>query len=110
LTPTSNGIIISVALDQPGWVVLADTHYPGWMVTVDGQPAPLLRANYAFRAVAVPAGKHTIVFDYHPRSFAVGSWLTGLALLTWGVAGVLGLRRPRPGAGPAGVAPDRLIK
>jgi uncharacterized membrane protein YfhO len=82
--------------------VLADTHYPGWFATVDGQSEPLLRANYAFRAVRVPAGPHTIVFDYRPRSLAVGARLTGLGLLVWGVAGAFGLRRPRPGAEPAG--------
>jgi hypothetical protein len=109
LTPSSNAFIISVTLDQPGWVVLADTHYPGWIATVDGRPEPLLRANYAFRAVAVPAGPHTVVFDYRPASVAVGAWLTGLGFVVWGVAGVLGLRRPRPGAEPASLVPGSLF-
>jgi hypothetical protein len=83
LTPTSNGIIISASLDEPGWVVLAETYYPGWIVSVDGQPAPLLRANYAFQAVAVTAGEHTIVFDYRPRSFRLGLWISSGMLLAW---------------------------
>jgi hypothetical protein len=76
---------------------------------VDGRPERLLRANYAFRAVALPAGPHTVVFDYHPRSYAVGAGLTGLALLVWGAAGLFGLRRPRSGAGPASVVLGRLM-
>jgi len=88
LTPSINAITIPVALAQPGWVVLADTYYPGWTVTVDGQPAALLPANVAFRAVAVPAGAHTVVFDYRPRSVAVGGTLTALALAVWLLLGV----------------------
>jgi hypothetical protein len=36
----------------------------GWSATVDGQAAPLLRANLAMRAVPVPAGRHHIVLDF----------------------------------------------
>lgn len=97
LTPTSNAITISVALDQAGWVVLSDTHYPGWGAAVDGKPVPLRRANYALRAVAVPAGSHTVVFDYRPRSVAIGAWLTVLAGALWSVAGCLMLWLSRRG-------------
>lgn len=89
LTPSPNVVTIPVSLSQPGWVVLSDTYYPGWVAYVDRQPTPLLRANYAFRAVAVDAGEHTVTFSYQPRSFTVGLWLSGLALLIW--LGGLGL-------------------
>ncbi|TMB24176.1 MAG: YfhO family protein, partial [Deltaproteobacteria bacterium] len=52
---------------------------PGWRAYVDGQPATLHRANLAFRAVAVPAGQHTVAFRYEPRSVRVGLVLTALA-------------------------------
>ncbi len=83
-TGTFNTMTVHATLSQPGWVVLADTHYPGWVVRVDGQPAPLLHANYAFRAVAVAAGEHTLEFEYRPRLFQVGLWLSlaSLAVLT----------------------------
>lgn len=87
LTPSINAITIPVALAQAGWVVLADTYYPGWTVTVDGQPAALLPANVAFRAVAVPAGAHTVVFDYRPGSVAVGGAVTAAALAAWALLG-----------------------
>jgi hypothetical protein len=68
-------------MTDPGLLVLADTHYPGWDVTVDEQPAELLRANYALRGVQLDAGKHQVVFRFVPRSFHLGLLLTGTTLL-----------------------------
>jgi hypothetical protein len=76
---------IEVKLDTPGWLVLADTYYPGWQATIDGRPAEIRRANLNFRAVAVPAGSHTVIFAYRPASFYLGLGLTGLALVGWGM-------------------------
>jgi hypothetical protein len=95
LTPTANAVTIAADLQQPGWVVLADTYYPGWSVTVDGQPRPLLRANYAFRAVAVPAGSHSVVFDYRPLSFQRGGQISFVGLLLWTGLGAAALARRR---------------
>ncbi len=64
--------------------MLADTYYPGWQATVDGRPVELHRGNYLFRAVQVPAGAHTVRFEYRPRSFTIGLGLfvIGLSFLT----------------------------
>jgi hypothetical protein len=64
---------------SPAVLVLNDSLYPGWQATLDGVPAPLLRANTAFRAVAVPAGEHIVEMRYRPLSFRLG---LGLAALT----------------------------
>jgi hypothetical protein len=89
LTGTLNTVTIRVTLSQPGWVVLADTYYPGWTATLDGRPAEILRADYAFRAVRAEAGEHTLIFEYHPRSFAAGLWVTGLSVVLGVAAAVL---------------------
>jgi hypothetical protein len=67
-----NGEVV-IAADSPdgGWVVLNDLWHPWWFADIDGRPAPMLRANVLFRALAVPAGRHTLHFQFRP--FA-GAW------------------------------------
>jgi hypothetical protein len=59
---------VSVSVDAPrsGWVLVNETYYPGWAATVDGAPAPIVRANAFVRAVAVGPGKHRIAMEFRP--------------------------------------------
>src|SRR5690606_23519653 len=54
--------IISIEVDTPQNVILsiAHPHYPGWQASLDGEPAPMLRAYGALTALEVPAGQHEI--------------------------------------------------
>jgi hypothetical protein len=74
--------------NRPAYAILVDAYDPGWRATVDGQAAPLLRANTAFRAVAAPDGGHDIELVYRPAGVGLGLALSaltaGLALaLSW---------------------------
>lgn len=71
--------------DGPGWLVVRSTHARGWRATVDGQPAALLRADGRHRAVAVPAGRHTVTLRYEPPWLWAGVALTllSVAALSW---------------------------
>jgi len=72
---------IEVGMTDPGVLVLSDTHYPGWQVTVDGLPSQLLRVNYALRGVYLPSGNHRVVFRFAPRFFQLGLLSTGTTLI-----------------------------
>jgi hypothetical protein len=72
-------IQLSVAAQQPGWLVLLDSWDKGWKATVNGRGTEVMRANYNFRAVAVPAGTSTVKFSYQPTSVTVGGWITVLS-------------------------------
>src|SRR5262249_20886363 len=78
---------IEASLGSPGVLVLADRDYPGWVAEVDGSRAPILLANSTFRAVALPAGSHRVVFRYRPLSVYAGGIVSGVAwiavLLLW---------------------------
>jgi hypothetical protein len=64
---------INVRLAAPGFVILAETYFPGWSATLDGgQAVPIVKANRAMRAVPMPSGAHTIEMRYRSRPFEVG--------------------------------------
>jgi hypothetical protein len=94
---------IAADLAAPGLVVLADAYYPGWRLTIDGQPRPILRTNRMMRGALVGAGPHTLVFRYDPPSLRVGLTLTVLGLFALVALGVWSFRRP---AAPADGGPD----
>jgi hypothetical protein len=83
-------LLIDAETSAAGFVVVLDGFDPGWRVLLNGRPAELLRANLAFRAVAVPGGRHRIEMVYRPRGLRVGLVVAGLSLAL--VAAVL-----RPG-------------
>jgi hypothetical protein len=68
----NQSVTIDASLNSPGILVLADSFYPGWEAYVDGERREVLRANYFFRGVVVPAGKHQVEFRYAPYSFRLG--------------------------------------
>jgi hypothetical protein len=74
-------VVVDAELSGPGLVVLVEAWRRGWSVQVDGQPAPLLRANVLFRAAAVPAGRHTVCFRYFPPLLGAGAAVSMAALL-----------------------------
>jgi hypothetical protein len=63
---------IQAAMAAPGYVVVSETAWPGWRAYLDGRRVRILRANQAFLAVYVPAGRHEIRLRYLPQSFVVG--------------------------------------
>ena len=84
LARDADRVAVEAQLSGPGYVVLVDAWDPAWRATVDGQPADLLRANVAFRAVAVPAGRHHIEMRYRPVTLPWGLAITGLAIAVGG--------------------------
>jgi hypothetical protein len=79
-------IRLRAKLQEPGFLVLTDTWYPGWEAEVDGQEAPILRANLYFRAVELPPGSHEVVFHYRPVSARLGLGVSIVAALLWMLA------------------------
>lgn len=89
-------LVVDVELDAPSLVVVADTWYPGWRASVDGEERPIERVDHALRGVWLEAGSHRLEMSYRPDSFTLGLGLAGVA-----AAGLLGLlvvtRRGRVG-------------
>jgi len=84
-------IVFNAQVVAPSVLLLNDKYDPNWTVTVDGQPAELLRCNFLMRGVYLPAaGPHTVDFRFSlPRrplyitlaAFGVGILLSGVLLV-----------------------------
>ncbi|WP_263452474.1 YfhO family protein [Hyalangium gracile] len=86
---------VEVDACDESYLVVSDSHYPGWRATLDGNATEIHRADFALRAVRVPPGPHRVRFEYAPLSFRVGLTVSLLALAGL-VASVLGSARRQP--------------
>lgn len=78
---TANKISVTTVSNVKALLFLSDTYFPGWHAYVDGKETPIYRADYTFRSVVVPAGKHTVVFVYLPSSLVYGILGTAAGIL-----------------------------
>jgi hypothetical protein len=78
---TSDRLALRSKSPGPAIIVVSDTYDEGWEAEIDGRPAPILRADVLFRAVAVPAGEHRVVFRFRPESARNGLLVTALSIL-----------------------------
>jgi len=69
---------------SPGIGVFSEIYYPkGWHAFIDGKETDILRADYVLRALAIPAGQHTIKFTFEPKPYVIGNKITNVA--NWAV-------------------------
>jgi len=76
-----NKVIVSTLSNSDTLLFLSDTYYPGWKAYVDGKETKIHRANYAFRAVIVPEGKHDVIMIYEPDSFKIGFIISVISVI-----------------------------
>lgn len=84
---TANRVAVRTTFARTGFLLLNDVYYPEWGAYLDGHPTTVYRANYLFRAVVVPKGRHDIRFIYRNEALTRGTVVSGLAgvgaLLVW---------------------------
>ncbi len=74
--PSAEHLRVEADMPARGLLVFSELAYPGWQARVDGQPAPVRRANTILRAVEVPEGTHLVELKFRPLSFYVGATLS----------------------------------
>jgi hypothetical protein len=81
VTYSPNHVTVKTSQTGNGFLVLMDSYFPGWTVTVDGKEEKVLRANHYYRAVQLEPGEHTLEFDYFPEGFKEGLIVSSIFLL-----------------------------
>ena len=79
-------IELKTKASEPRILVISENHHPNWHAYVDGKEQPLIRANYLWKAVALPPGEHHVELRYHDPIVAFCRWITllGTAVLLGG--------------------------
>jgi hypothetical protein len=83
-----NEIRFEVAAPRDGLLVHAENWFPYWTARVDGEPAPILRANGTLRAVPVPAGSREVVMRFRSAPYELGKAITLTTLAAAALAGI----------------------
>ena len=88
----AQGLEFTVDAPRDCLASIAQSFYHAWHAYVDGKPARLWPANYAFQAVVVPAGRHQVRLVYEDAAFRAGTLISAVTM-AGAVAAWLGLRR-----------------
>lgn len=79
---SGNTLRAEVSCDMESLLIFNETFDPGWRVTVNGQPAEVLRVNAVVQGVIVPKGKgHAVEWRYHPEGLYIGLAISLASLL-----------------------------
>jgi len=76
-----NSVKVETNSTGDGFLVLTDNYYPGWNAAVDGQKTKIFRADYSFKAVFVPKGKHVVTFQYLPQSVIISGVISVVGVI-----------------------------
>jgi uncharacterized membrane protein YfhO len=82
-----NRVSLLTENDCPSLLVLSDTYYPGWEAEIKNNTTgettnrKVIRANYCFMGVPVPAGSNEVTFEFEPQSFSEGLMISFIAAI-----------------------------
>ena len=91
-----NRFTVEARANAPSILVLSQTHYEGWTVTVDGQNASLLRVDHSLCGVALNPGVHNVEFVFRPLNVRLGIIISLTSLVL--IAGIAVARRREQGS------------
>ena len=94
-------VVLQVNAPADCWLFSTERYAAGWKADIDGNQAELCKANFCFRGVPVPKGRHLVRMYYEAwvyKPLLVLSWgLSFIVLILCGVRGIRSLRTRSPG-------------
>ncbi|MGQ9651515.1 MAG: YfhO family protein [Phycisphaerae bacterium] len=80
--PSPEELLVVTDNATAAFLVFNETYDDGWTVEIDGLASRPHRVNALVQGVAVPPGRHQIIWRYRPVGLKAGIGLTVLSLLT----------------------------
>jgi len=83
-------VSVSNTAPEPVWMSYSDVWHPWWRATINGSPAPVYRANVAYKAVRIEPGENVVHFRFHSAFLAAlmtlgavnaGFWLIAVSAM-----------------------------
>lgn len=74
-------VTFETTTQTPQLLYLSDSDDGNWRASIDGIKSPIIRANWAFRSVLIPEGKHTVTFWYLPATFIIGLLISAITFI-----------------------------
>lgn len=88
----ANELVFDYSSGVEQMTVFSDIYYDkGWTLLIDGQEYPYFRSNYVLRTAMLPAGKHTITWQFMPKSYNVGGTISLIAFMLMIIGLIIGL-------------------
>lgn len=79
---SANKVEVDAKTQNGAYLLLTDTFFPGWKVSVNEIPGKIIRADSVFRAVEVPPGQSKVTMTYSPESFRIGAIISLVSIST----------------------------
>lgn len=89
----ANRLQIETSAPTATVLVVSEMFYPGWLASVDGQPARISVADYLLRGIALPAGKHSVEMHYTAPAARTGAIVSGFTLCLIAGLGIYAWRK-----------------
>lgn len=69
-----NRLTYKTKADSDQLAVFSEIYYqPGWKATIDGKEVPHFRTDWILRGMIIPAGEHTVVFEFYPDTYVLAA-------------------------------------
>jgi len=73
---------LQVTANQSSFLVVSEPYYPaGWQAKLNDIPLEIYQTNHILRGVFVPQGEHTVLFEFKPKRFWLGFFITAFLLV-----------------------------
>ncbi len=99
VSESAEELVVRVAAESAGALVVQRAFQPLYRATVDGRPAPLVAANLHRLGLELPAGDHQVRIRLDPAPVRRGLWLALAGLLALAAGAALLHRRAGPAPG-----------